>query len=204
MPGSDNGMCCVCGNIGAGLQFGEWVRDTFADHDKLMSGSIICQACQFCFCESSQILARQVGKDKPQRMRNYSHFVLSGEWHPLGKGDKAKMTDLLRQSPGVAVVAYSGQKHIIFRARPNWWQIEENTLRPFPAELFRILPLVEELYNGGMSKTEIETGRYIQHRIMAFGVERWCKIEDSIKPTRGSAALQLAVFLAQKEKGDEE
>jgi len=131
---------------------------------------------------------------------------VDGEWIPLSKGDKARMRDILLASlaPALAVIAVSGQKHIIFRARPGWWQIEEQAARPFPDELASLIALVEELYNGGISKGEIEAGRYSHYRIMNFGFERWREIESVLRPRRVSLPLQAAVFLAQLEKDDGE
>ena len=204
MLGSLSGVCRGCGETGIGLPFGEWVRTTFTDWDKLVPGEIICHACQFAFGEASSELAQRVGKDKPQRMRNYSHFVVAGEWSPLSKADKPRMTALLLAEPEVAIVAISGQKHIIFRAQPGWWQIEEQSVFPFPVELAGLLPLVGELYAGGLSKAEIATGRYSTVRLMRFepGIARWREIEARIRPLRGALRLELALFLVQKEKDD--
>lgn len=89
------------------------------DHDKLHDGSVVCHSCLFCFDDRSSALTTITGKDKPQRMRNYSHFVVNGRWHPLSKAAKPLMWQLLTQFPEVAVIAVSGQKHLIFRARPG-------------------------------------------------------------------------------------
>lgn len=203
MEGDVVGVCRACGETGTGVPFEDWVKDTFTNYGELRPGEILCQACQFAFDEHSALLAQRVGKDMPQRMRNYSHFVVAGEWIPLSKANKATMHNiLLNRSPDLAVIAISGQKHIIFRARPGWWQIEEQAVRPFPDDLREVLALVEELYQGGLSKGEIETGRYAQYRIMRFGFERWRKAEEALRPRRGGIAMQLAVFLAQKEESD--
>lgn len=113
--------CRFCGGNGEGIQFQDWVKPTFTDRDKLLPGEIVCNACLFWFEEASQELANITGKDKPQRMRNYSHFVVNGEWIPLSKGDKARMVELLTSEPfpELAAIADSGQKHIVFRARRN-------------------------------------------------------------------------------------
>jgi hypothetical protein len=207
MAGHQIGACRICGLIGNGLPFSAWVKDTFTDHDKLQSGEIICEACQFAFVESSAELARLVGKDKPQRMRNYSHFVNGGEWRPLSKGNKDVMRSLLLGSsfPELAIIADSGQKHIIFRARVNppggtrgYVQIEEQTAYIDRQELEVMLGLVERLY-AGFSKSEIETGRYAQHRILKFGLIPWTALENVIKRRRGGDVLRLALFLAQRE-----
>jgi hypothetical protein len=202
-PGDAHGVCRTCGLDGEGLPFAKWVKPTFTDHDKLTAGEIICRACQFCFDDHVAELTRRVGKDKLQRMRNYSHFVVGGEWTPLSKGDKRRMRELLFADPDVAVIAVSGQKHIIFRARPGWWQIEEQSRRPFPRELAAVLDPVETLY-AGFAKAEIETGRYSQARILKFGFPRWRELDAAIKPLRGTPALELALFLAQREEDESE
>jgi hypothetical protein len=180
------------------------VKPTFTDHDKLGTGDIVCAACLFCFDDARADLAVLTGKEKPQKMRNYSHFVSGGRWSPLGKGAKAEMRRLLLSGPYVAIVAVSGQKHLAFRCPPGWWQIEDATVQPFPRELEFILKPVEELYNAAISKTEIETGRYIQRRILDCGVPFWSERDRAIAPMRGSVKLQLALFLAQRKEDDGE
>lgn len=199
MSGNEIGTCRICGKVDKGLLFTEWVKLTFTDFDKLQSGDIICHACQFCFDERSELLAQRVGKDKPQRMRNYSHFVVGGEWIPLSKANKAKMRELLLYKSEVAIIATSGQKHIIFRAQPGWWQIEEHSAQPFPEMLERLLHIVEALYTT-FSKSEIQSGDYAQYRIMRFGLREWHALEAQIAPWRGSQQLELALFLAQRKE----
>src|SRR5690606_32716206 len=110
---SETGCCRLCGAGGAGVSFTDWVRPTFTDHDLLLPGEIVCKACLFCFQERTEWLMRRVGRDKPQRFRTYSHFVHQGTWHVLTKGDKEAMRALLAGDPDVALIAESGQKHII-------------------------------------------------------------------------------------------
>jgi len=198
------GTCCVCGADGIGLPFRDWVRDTFTDWDKLQAGDIICQPCQFAFCETSELLAARVGKDKLQRMRNYSHFIINGEWVPLSKGNKARMRDILLDGGwSVAVIAESGQKHIIFRAMPGQVQFEEQRLTSLHG-LEPLLVDIEALYDGGFSKGEIESGRYAQHRILKFGYSEWAGLESRmVSHYRGSLLFRLAIFLAQR-KGESE
>jgi len=198
-PGSDGGekgICRICGQNGIGLPFSAWVRDTFTDWDKILPGEIICHACQFIFAESSEILAARVGKDKPQRMRNYSHFVVGGKWWPLSKAEKARMVEILRSDFEIAVIADSGQKHIIFRAVPSVIQFEEHQIRDVGMAL-ALLDIVQALY-AGFSKVEIETGQYRQQRIIKFGLTEWYELEQQIAPLRGSITFNLALFLAQK------
>jgi len=77
-PQTDSGACRICGESSAGLSFDAWVRDTFTNHDALRPGAVICHVCQFAFAQDSALLAERTGKDKPQRMQNYSHIVADG------------------------------------------------------------------------------------------------------------------------------
>jgi len=197
-------QCWLCGGPAFDpVPYQEFVKPTFTDHDKIArpDSDVVCAACVFCHAERSELLASLVGKEKPQRMRNYSHFVVDGKWIPLSKADKARMADLLLNSkPELTVIAVSGQKHLIFRAQPGWWQIEEQAIQPFPGKLRELLDKIEALYTT-FSKAEIETGHYAQHRVRKFGLTEWWALESQIKPERGSLPFRLALFLAQKGEG---
>ena len=202
--GNANKRCWLCGGQAFNpMPRKEFVKPTFTDHDKVAcpDSGVVCGACVFCHDERSELLASLVGKEKPQRMRNYSHCVLCGEWIPLSKGNKSRMADLLMQRPELVIIALSGQKHLIFRAQPGWWQIEEQSVLPFPGKLQGLLEIIESLYIG-FSKTEIEAGNYKQHRIRKFGLPQWWALESQVKPERGGLPFQLALFLAQKKKGE--
>lgn len=204
-------QCRFCGQTAEGVAFDSWVKPTFTDFDKLQSGEIVCNDCLFFFNEASAELAERMGKEKPQRMRNYSHFIVNGEWTPLSKGNKDKMRELLLGNvfPELAAIADSGQKHIVFRATRNpsgskagWVQFEEQRLYLVPDELCGLLALVEELYTE-FSKGEIETGNYYSNRILKFGIDRWQGLEDQIKTRRGQPIFALALFLAQRSDNGE-
>jgi len=196
---SHAGICRACGESGRGLLFDGWVKDTFTDHNRLLPGDILCAACQFTFDDAQPLLTQRTGKDKPQRMRNYSHFVVGGKWLPLSKGQKREMLACLRRNPTAAVIATSGQKHIIFRAQAGWWQVEEQGLLPNLRSMDANLALVEPLY-AVFSKEEIDSGRYQQKRMMEFGLAKFLQIETALKAWRGSVYFDLALFLAQKEE----
>lgn len=200
------GQCRFCGQASEGVAFEKWVKPTFTDFDKLQSGEIVCNACLFFFDEANAELTQRMGKEKPQRMRNYSHFIVNGEWTPLSKGNKVQMRELLLGDvfPELAAIADSGQKHIVFRATRNpagskagWVQLEEQKLYLIPDELRGLLTPVEELY-AEFSKGEIESGDYAGYRILKFGMDRWLELENQIKAMRGKPIFSLALFLAQR------
>jgi len=201
-----DGICRICGLESSGVDFDSWVKDTFTNYDLLHPGNIICNACVFWFDQRSAQLQNLMGKDKPQKMQNYSHFVVDGEWIPVGKGNKARMAELLlgKQFPELAVIAVSGQKQLAFRARRNvsgrdcgWVQFEEKSIWVEQSSLKEMIFNIEQLYSV-FSKGEIETGHYYPSRIIDFGMERWKFFEDKIKPARKTALFQLSLFLAQR------
>jgi len=199
MGGDCGGICRVCGRRAGGLSFPDWVRPTFTDWDKLQSGEILCQACQFSFAEKSELLTRRTGKEKLQRMRNYSHFVIGDEWLPLSKADKAQMAHImLCEDWCVAIIAQSGQKHLIFRARLGIVQFEEQQMLDLRG-LGDLLVTVELLCSG-FSKVEIETGDYAQHRVVKFGLSSWWELESILRSQRQTALFELALFLAQRKE----
>lgn len=199
-PGIESGICRLCSAAGVGLPAATWIKDTFTDHDKLWPGEIVCHACQFACEEQSVLLQERVGKDKLQKMRNYSHFVLNGQWHPLSKGNKREMLEILMQGPDLACIAESGQKHILFRVRPGWWQLEEQSLVPCPALLTEILGIASQLYEAGAGKAEIESGRYSPFALSKVGIKLFKSCEPQLRQWRGGLPFRLALFLLQKQE----
>ena len=204
------GACWLCASpLTDGVPLRSVLKDTFMDRDKARNpaGSHFCLACAWSFSEQVPM----AGRDKPQRLRNYSHIVQRGVWHCLSKGQKANMRGLLLDPPPdewLGVIAESGQKHVIFRApiaigRDRCAiQFEEQRVTYAPSALAALLTPVEALLSGGMSKTEIESGHYLTYRIARLGMDAWWPIEQIIKPHRGTALLHLAVFMAQKEEDE--
>jgi hypothetical protein len=196
------GDCFLCG---AAMTYGVPAKfpPTFMDYDKARAphSTHICDGCAFTLVERSVELQEITGKDKPQRMRNYSHVVLGGAWRPLSKAQKRETYEALLQNPEVAVIAVSGQKHLCFRAQPGWWQVEEQAMRPDPQRLTEIMAIVQALYDAGFGKGEIESGQYAPYRIMRCGLEIWEPLEEAARPHRGSALFELAVYLVQKNEG---
>lgn len=194
--GDSDGVCRVTGKQSKGLPFSKWVRDTFTDIGNLHLGNIISNEALFCFEEASEYLQKLTGKDKPQRFRNYSHFVVNGEWHIKDKGQKEDMLKLMLSTPDVCVIAESGQRHLLFKHKPGTWQFEDITIQP-DKPLFEILQSRVHKLSEGFSNDEIATGGYQQHRIMKFGFKNWKDLDCIIKPYRGSSIFDLALFFSK-------
>ena len=197
------GPCWLCGETMARGRPAK-MPATFMDYDKVVApgATHLCEACCFAMEERSVTLQARLGSDKPGCMRNYSHLVLRGEWLPLSKAQKRETYEALLQGPELAVIAASGQKHLLLRAQSGRWQVEETAVTPAPALLVTMMAAMQPLYDGGFNKSEIETGRYLPRRIMRYGIEAWEAQEEVIRPWRGSALLELAVYLLQKGEAD--
>lgn len=207
---ADEPACWLCGGTlgGQGLPLEAFIRSSAAVFEEAhaVESTHVCAACVFCFEEQCATLTRLTGRERPQKMRTYSHFVASGVWHPLTKADKAAMRCLLLDGafPELAVISDSQQKHLAYRGRVNapggdqgWVQFEEVALYVVQAELRGLLADVERLYTA-FGKNEIETGRYAGHRIIRFGVGEWQRVEAVLRPQRAGRLFGLAVWLAQR------
>lgn len=199
-----HGNCVLCGaKQSAGRSADILTTKTFTGYGASHAGSVLCQACQFLMDESSVMLQERTGRDRPQKMRSYSHIVDDdGTWHPMTKAQKTLMLALLRQSPMAVVISDTGQKHIAYRAVPGWWQFEEQRIAPDLPMLDRMLGPIQGLYNAGFGKAEISSGRYDSKRIGDYGITPWQALESQIASWRGSPLFHLAVWFAQK-KGEE-
>ena len=203
MPDVDNegaqGVCRIIGKEGAGNRFNKWVSSKFTDWPYLYPGDIISVPALFCFAEQSQLLASKVGREKPQRMRTYSHFVLNGEWTAWDKGQKTEMLELLRSGPEVAVISDSGQKHFIFKAQPGVWCYEGLNIRPDSDKLEEYLYYMQKAYNAGVSKKAIEMGMNQWHLKQLFDCyDDAVEIYEKLHQWHGDPMYDLSLFLLQK------
>lgn len=196
--GTTKGVCRITGEQSQGLPFTQWVRDTFTDLGFLHPGTIISNEALFCFEEASLYLQQLTGKDKPQRFRNYSHFIVNSKWYIKDKGQKKDMLQLMLSDPSVCVIAESGQRHLVFKHKPGTWQLEDVTIQADREHFIYLHSRIHQLAEH-FSIEEIITGQYKQSRIMKMGLKEWNKLENDIKHYRGSAMFDLAIFFAKTE-----
>lgn len=194
--GEVEGVCRITGLQSKGLLFKDWVRDTFTDLHNLKPGTIISNEAAFCFTEQDEYIQQLTGKDKPQNFRTYSHFVVGNKWHVKHKGQKENMLKLLLSEPEICVISESGQRHLLFKHKPGTWQLEDLTIQP-NVDLFSFLQSKMHELSEQISNDEIQTGQYLQHRIIKFGFAKWKAIEDAIKKHRGSGVFDLALFFSK-------
>lgn len=193
--GEVEGYCRITGQKSEGLEFDKWVKKTFNDYAFLKNGSIISNEALFCFDESSEIIKKKVRRDKLQRFRTYSHIVKNNNWYCLTKADKRKIYDLVVSDAEIVCLTETGQKHILFKHRQGFWQLDELFVIP-DIELFKFLHVnMCELMNLGFSQKEIIENSYKQHRINKCGLKVWYKFESKIKQYRGTGIFDFTSFM---------
>lgn len=193
-------VCWLCGGEthGEGRLCKGVIRKTFTNtpYARATESKSLCTGCGW-------ILAQR-------HIRNWSLLVVDGLFeHPTRQRIREVLLAPPNTYPWLLSIAVSGQKHISFPGYVNMSSRElrvfmEDMQLPIPAEgIGELLEPVEELYTGGFTKDEIQTGRYQQNRIMRFGLGRWRELEDQIAPYRGARLLNLAVWVAEKREGDD-
>lgn len=194
--GNTPGTCRITGKLSTGLPFNKWVKDTFTDHAFLKPGNIISNEALFCFDEKSEVIQKITGREKEQKFRTYSHIIANDKWHIFTKANKREIYDLLiSESCHIVCLSDSGQKHLFFKHRPGFWQLEDMFVVP-DIETMKFLHLqFSELLQSGFSQTEIIIGNYIGYRIVKAGLKAWQSLENSIKPYRGKQIFNFTAWI---------
>lgn len=200
--GDTAGICRITGNHSKGVSFDSWVKPTFTDHAWLKPGCIISNSALFTMDDQNYEVSVRVGKDKPQRFRNYSHIISNGEWYPVTKGDKEKICELIVSGAELVSLNESGQRHVFFKHRIGMWQLDEMFIMPDISRFARIQQCFARLIGLGFTQTEIVSGQYLQHRILKAGVSDWRDAEQIISPDRGSGFFTFCAYLIHKNEED--
>lgn len=196
------GTCRITGKQSTGVLFHKWVKDTFTDHGYLKPGNIISNEALFCFDESSELIQKKTGRDKLQKFRTYSHIVTkSGEWMCCTKANKEEITEfILSDSCEIISLTESGQKHVFFKNRLGFWQLDESFVAA-DVEKFRLIHgLMMELLTLGFGQEQVKTGKYNQVQIIKVGFPVWQKIESQLSKHRGDPFFDFVGWLMYSQK----
>lgn len=195
------GICRITGKQSRGQLFDKWVKKTFADYSYLQQGDIISNEAEFSFAEKNEALTKYIGKDKLQKLRSYS-IVLTDKLHFVTKADKQFIfEELLPQNPKIVCLAESGQKHILFKHKIGFWQVEEETgITPDLPLAQAIMKAAQELLTMEFSQTEIISGNYLGGRLLKCDVKRWRELELFLASHRGSKIYDFTMFLLYNPK----
>jgi hypothetical protein len=190
------GICRITGMKTRGVPFSSWVKDTFTDYGSLYPGDIIGHEALFCFDEASELIMRKTGRDKPQRFRTYSHIVCDGEWHCLTKADKEKIVGLIKSGKcEVVCLTDSGQKHIFFKNRPGFWQLDDMHVAEDLPDFERLHGLMMQMLALGFGQEQVKSGKYSQAQILKAGIDAWQEIESKLAVRRGEPMFDFAAWL---------
>ena len=140
--------------------------------------------------------------------RNYSHLFRPG-YHECPT--RARWRAILLEPPEppfLAVIATSGQKHLLFRGQVatdrDWFpvQVEDERIWIEWAGFRQCLMQFEALLALGYSREEIVTGRYQVARVHKQGMAAWRAAETRFRPWREREPgwVQLAAHVAQREE----
>lgn len=204
--GSKPGVCRITGEASTGIPFDRWVKDTFTNFDSLFPGTIISNEALFCFDESSLLIQKKTGRDKPQRFRTYSHIITkNGEWLALTKADKKQIVELiLSGNVNILCLTDSGQKHVFFKHKMGFWQLDDSYVAPNIPDFAFLHSEMQSLLALGFGQEQVKSGRYHQAQIIKVGISAWHQIESKLKPRRGEPIFDLAAWLMFTNKNMEE
>jgi len=191
------GTCVVTGKETFGILFEKWVSDKFTDFNSLKPGNIVSHEALFTFAEQSELIMQKTGRDKLQRFRTYSHIITEkDEWFILTKADKKLIYELITTVPlKIVCLTDTGQKHLFFKHRLGFWQLDEYHIQPDIDRLVHIHTNMMSLLALGFSQTEVQTGNYYSARILKVGIQVWQAIENQIKQLRGQPIFDFAAWL---------
>ena len=194
------GTCRVTGAQTYGVYFDDWIasREKFNDFATLRPGNIMSHEALFTFDEQSLLLAQKTNRDKPQRFRTYCHIITAtGEWYALTKADKKLMFTLLTasQAPQVVSLTDTGQRHLFFKNRLGFWQLDDHYILPNVPLFTQIHANMMHLLTLGFTQTEVHSGNYNGARVAAAGLETWKQAESKIKAYRKQPIFDMAAWL---------
>ena len=202
--GNQEGICKITGKKGIGIFFKDWVRDTFNDYTHLKIGDIISNEALFCFDEASEIIQEKTGKEKLQRFRTYSHVVLNSNWFCFTKAHKKEIYEAIIKGAEIICLTDSGQKHILFKHKIGFWQLDELFIKPDIDFFLELHSAMTDLMKIGFSQSSIIEGNYNSNFIQKNGFEIWRDKEIYLKKHRGSGMFDFASWMLFIDDSDKE
>ena len=178
--GDVKGHCCVLDKKAVGLPLNKWIRKSFTDVQNLGGGDIVSNEALFCFDEANEEVQKRANKEKPQHFRTYSHIVHDDNWYCLTKADKRKMYELIIREAELVSLSDSGQKHLVFKHKRGFWQLEELYIKPNIAIFQYIHNLMSDLLKLEFNQFEIYQGNYSSKNLMKVDLKKWKQLEKEL------------------------
>lgn len=211
-------LCWLCGGEtgGAGWPQPGTFPPTFTNHNlaRVPTSRTVCGPCVALASKQTWEAYVAAHPDKGLKTghamswRFYSHLFTPGQHAcPTRAGWRAILLSP-PEPPFLAVMATSGQKHILFRGQVatdrEWFplQVEDERVWIDRAGFARCLDLFERLYHLGYTREEIATGRYNVARVHKLGASRWRELEAMFRPwrERDPGYVRVAAIVAQREE----
>ena len=150
-----------------------------------------------------------LGAGPVEKFRSYHHFGDRSRWFPCTDSDRAALRAWLLDPPRQpwAGVIGDGQKHFVIEAQ-RADAISHGALQTIsylglvvryqPTDLDALIGAIEEMIRAGHHDEDIASGRYRDRGPEAFRAVR--RLDPTIAPHRGSAFLDLALYLRRNRK----
>lgn len=219
-PGPEEGIAGPCWLCGGGEPTGGWPRTavispSFTNHPLAAApaSDAVCQACAYMLSGASWKAYVDAGPDRglkavhPLSWKSYSHVFAAGLHECPTRQSWRAWLEAPPEPPFLFLLAESGQKHIIFRARVShsrgdyWVQVEEDSVLVNRSALVDVIALFEGMLALGFTRDEIRTGNYSQGRLLKARSE-WRALESAMGKWRQTAPdyLRIAAVAAHGPK----
>jgi hypothetical protein len=192
------------------------VGESFTDHAEVAvpAASNVCVPCVWALSgkppDTFRLYSVIWRTDRPLSASHPKAVRVASGSHLTAKNDLSEVRSILLDpptdgSPWFCAIADSGQKHVVpftpTNRGANQWviRLERDDIHGSPAELGSLLHCCAVLYAAGFNREEILNGRPRAGKLIKAGFEFWRERDRFLNPRRGSALLDLAVFLLRKE-----
>ena len=203
--------CCMCANgIIQGVPRKDAIKKTFTNLDLLKkpNAKFVCIPCAFAINEACppELMGR-VDKDKPQKIRCYSHAVVNGLWKSFSKAQRVEMREIVCNPPSgtwFLCLSESGQKHLIFRTPVNnsqdnyLLQFEEYPVLVTRKQVASDLGIADRVYSAqGLDKVK---GDIKESLFSPWSTDQFLEEYKYLKKYEHSPYLRMLIFLAEKKE----
>lgn len=214
-----SGQCYWCAAaIDVACRVDDVISDSFTDQDQALvrASPLLCRGCAWSMTgrppDTLRLWSIGYREDGAPWPANHSAAKdLGPRIHAQNKADPSAFRALLREPPStgawVCSIADSGQIHTLPFAPVNGpgarygVRYERSTIWTSAAEYRQIDDAIRELMTAGFSKDDI-AGTPSPYRLTGATIEVWRRLQPALTPYRGGPLLDLALFLARKDKTD--
>lgn len=212
------GRCYWCASEidGQACRVDDVVTDSFTDQDQALASTSpwLCIACSWAMTgrppDTLRLWSIAYREDGVPWPANHPACTLPiGRIHAQNKADPSAFRSLLRTPPEtgswICSIAIGGQIHTLPFAPVNRGadrygvRVERVTVWTTPRQYIAIDDAIAALLSAGYTKQDIAEEPF-PGRLLTCGIDIWRAQQSVLAPWRGSGVLELALFLARKDK----